>query len=63
MRKRKKSNSRDFAANSKRQPTEQEVKFDFVRWIASELRAQVADSTLVLQRSNPFGHSNQRSRP
>jgi hypothetical protein len=43
MQKRKKPNSLDFEVNSKRQPTEQEVKSDFARWIASELRVLVAD--------------------
>jgi hypothetical protein len=61
--KRKKLNLQGFAANSKQQLTEQEVKSDFARWIASELRVQVANWKLALPRSKPSGRSNQRSYP
>jgi hypothetical protein len=39
------------------------VKFDFARWIASELRAQFANWTLVLLRNKPSDHNNQHNCP
>jgi hypothetical protein len=39
------------------------VRFDFARWIALELRAQVVNWTLVLLHNKAFERNNQRSCP
>jgi hypothetical protein len=48
---------------SKPQSPEREGKFDFEHWIGSELKALVVARNWDVQRSNPFGRTQQRTPP